>query len=102
MRTDWEGLGIPSQVLADIIARVCLLAGNHAGHNFEALDSQTAVPEDTAANVQLLSACLALCKSLDLTSPSTPLQHSHISAYRNFFIEKMQKKNPECRHAQGE
>ena len=66
IRSEWHNLGIADANLADIIARVCLLAGNNDGS-----DPSAVAIDGAAVNVPLLAACLQLAKMLDLTAATT-------------------------------
>jgi hypothetical protein len=91
IRANWQDLNISNQAMADIIARVCLLAGNYAGENPAAAESETAVMQGAPVNLPLLGACLGLCKALDLKSPVTLLQiYSQIPAESRLSLERMQ------------
>lgn len=71
IRTSWQDLGIADATLADIIARVCLQAGNHDGADPSAAESKAAVIDGAAVNVPLLAACLRLGRALDPNSATT-------------------------------
>jgi hypothetical protein len=66
IRSEWQQLGIADANLADIIARVCLLAGTTDGSHPAA-----ATIDGAAVNVTLLAACLQLARMLDLTAGTT-------------------------------
>jgi|GEM_PF-1494978 len=90
IRENWQELNISSNAIADIIARVCLQAGNAFGDNHGVDDSEAAAIEGTAVNVPLLAACLALCRALDLRSPMTRLQiYSRMPEDSRMAIDRM-------------
>ena len=77
IRTNWQNLGITDASLAEIIARVCLLAGNGDSSSRSAI-----IIDGQAVNVSLLAACLQLATALDLTAPPTLAPRPEWVAYR--------------------
>jgi hypothetical protein len=71
IRENWQELRIADVTLADIIARVCLQAGNDHAGSLSAAESKVAVIDGKAVNVPLLVACLRLGRALDLKSAAT-------------------------------
>jgi hypothetical protein len=91
IRTNWQDLGIADATLADIIARVCLQAGNDDGANLAAAESKAAVIEGAAVNLPLLAACLQIGRALDLTSAATILEiYTHLPEKDRFSPDQLE------------
>jgi hypothetical protein len=85
IRSDWQDLGIADAKLADIIARVCLAAGNNDGSSRSAT-----IIDGAALNVPLLAACLQLARALDLTAATTLSQiYSHLREKDRFASDEL-------------
>ncbi len=90
IRANWQDLGIIDANLADIIARVCLEAGNDKCENFPVAESKAATIAGETVNVALLAACLRLSKALDPKSTATMLHlYTHLPMKDRFSLDRL-------------
>ena len=74
IRDNWQNLGIPNEALAGITARVCRQAAAAESNDFKSTETEVTVTDHQPVNVPLLAACLQLCRTFELKSPTTLLQ----------------------------